>query len=221
MSELILSYPEPEVIKFTLNRPEKRNALNRTLIDAMLSELDGIETKGKVLVLEGAGTNFCSGADLTELSSGVMEKVGKLLVAFATTSIPTIAYVHGSVAAGGVGLAAAVDLAVASPDARFFLPEFQKGIAPFFVSILLKNILSERHFKELAFTCEPFSAQRAQEVGLVNSIGKETLDPYIQSLLKIDSRAFASFKRHLTNKEQLENDFKKALQQQVELLARS
>lgn len=221
MSEVIVSFPQPEVIQITLNRPEKRNALNHALIDAFLKALEGIESKGRVLVLEGAGSSFCSGADLTELSLGVMDKVGKLLVALATIPIPAIAYVHGHVAAGGVGLAAAVDLAVSSPDALFFLPELKKGIAPYFVNVLLKKILSERHFKELAFTGDSFTAARAKEVGLINSIGKAAVQPLIQSLLSVDANAFAAFKRHLANKEQLELDFKAALKLQLELLTKN
>ena len=218
MSEVIVSSPQPEVIQITLNRPEKRNALNHALIDAFLDALEGIENKGIVLILEGAGSSFCSGADLTELSSGVMEKVGKLLVALATIPIPSIAYVHGHVAAGGVGLAAAVDLAVANDDATFFLPELEKGIAPLFVEVLLRKILSERHFKEMAFAGFKVTAKRALEMGLVNSIGKESLQPMIQGLLKCDPKAFQRFKSHLNSYRHLEIEFSEALKVQTQLI---
>lgn len=218
MSELVVSKQENGVVKFLLNRPEKRNALNRALIHLLLNELEGIEKKSKVLLLEGSGSNFCSGLDLNELSPELLEAAGRLFLQLASISIPTIAYVHGSVAAGGIGLLAACDLAVASPDATFFLPELKKGIAPLFVEVLLRRVLSERHFKEIALTGMAISANRALEMGLVNALGIDALKPLITGALSNNQKALSEFKRHMNQKKQLEDEFKEALKIQEALL---
>lgn len=218
MNELLVSFPQSGVVALTLNRPDKRNALNQALVDQLLRELEGVESRAKVLILEGSGSNFCSGVDLKELSGKLMEKVGELFLKLSMLAIPTVAYVHGAVAAGGIGLVAACDLAVASQDATFFLPELEKGIAPLLVEVLLRKILSERHFKELAFTGLKITAERALTIGLVNSLGKETMPSLIDGLLKCDPKAFQRFKKHLNSYKHLEVEFAEALKVQQQLI---
>lgn len=218
MNEILVSFSQKDVITLTLNRPEKRNALNRALIDQLLRELDTIESRARVLILEGSGSNFCSGIDVNELSSDLMERVGELFLKLAMLQIPTVAYVHGAVAAGGVGLVAACDLAIAHKDAAFFLPELEKGIAPLLVEVLLRKVLSERHFKELAFTGLKITAEHALTIGLVNSLGKENMQPILEGLLKCNPKAFQRFKKHLNSYKHLEIEFAEALKVQQQLL---
>ena len=169
----------------TLNRPEKRNALNDALVDALkdaLREADENEDL-RAVVIRGAGKDFCSGADLSALQkiAGAsyednLEDAHNLAELFAMPRklhIPVIAAVHGRALAGGCGLATACDLVLATDTARFGYPEVKIGFVPAIVTAFLRRNIGEKRAFELITQGFEFTAQQALEFGLVNRVFAE------------------------------------------------
>ncbi len=184
MSELLTT--NKDAIKFlTLNRPEKRNALNNEIIAALklaLSEAD-VDESIRCVVINGVGKDFCSGADLAELqkiSHNSYEEnledarsLAELFSLIREVKIPVIAAVHGRALAGGCGLATACDLVVATKTARFGYPEVKIGFVPAIVMAFLRRNLSEKLAFAMITQGFEFSAERAAEIGLVNQVFDE------------------------------------------------
>ena len=181
--ERILVHHEDRIAILTLNRPDKRNALD----DRTVAELDdaihraGADPEVGVVLLRGAGPDFCAGADLSQLEkiaagAGPLENLedaaalGELLVRMRRLEKPIIAAVHGHAFAGGAGLATACDLIVASDDASFGYPEVRLGFVPAMVMALLRRACGEKVAFELVARGERISAAEAHRVGLVNRI---------------------------------------------------
>ena len=184
MNEVLIS-DNGAIRTLTLNRPEKRNALNDALVDALkdaLGEADGNEDL-RAVVIRGAGKDFCSGADLSALQkiAGAsyednLEDAHNLAELFAMPrklSIPVIAAVHGRALAGGCGLATACDLVLAADTARFGYPEVKIGFVPAIVTAFLRRNIGEKRAFELITQGFEFTAQQALELGLVNRIFTE------------------------------------------------
>ncbi|MDH3495101.1 MAG: enoyl-CoA hydratase-related protein [Acidobacteriota bacterium] len=185
MEELLISDRE-SVLTLTLNRPEKRNALNDSLIralkEAFLESADDRELKA--IVVKGAGKDFCSGADLSALQKiadgGILENLEdaealmELFLVIRKHPVPVIAAVHGRALAGGCGLATACDLVIASETARFGYPEVKIGFVPAMVMAILRRNISEKQAFELLTRGFEFTAQRALSLGLINQIFDET-----------------------------------------------
>lgn len=166
----------------TLNRPEKRNALNDSLVQALkdaLSEAAADENL-RSIVIRGAGKDFCSGADLESLrkiSESTFEenledarKLSGLFALIRRVKVPVIAAVHGRALAGGCGLATACDLVVATESARFGYPEVKIGFVPAIVMAFLRRNVSEKRAFEIATQGLEFSATEAERLGLVNRV---------------------------------------------------
>lgn len=181
MSE-ILTDRENSVFTITLNRPEKRNALNDDLINSLknaLREADKDESL-RVILIKGAGKDFCSGADLSALQkiseSNVMENLAdaenlmELFVLMRKVKIPVVAAVHGRALAGGCGLATACDIVLAAKSARFGYPEVKIGFVPAMVMAILRRNLSEKRAFELSTQGFDFSAEEAEKFGLINRV---------------------------------------------------
>src|SRR6188768_2033252 len=164
----------------TLNRPEKRNALNDGLVaelKAALVEADGDEDL-RAIVIRGAGKDFCSGADLEsirKISESSYEenledarKLAELFQLIRNVRVPVIAAVHGRALAGGCGLATACDLVIAMESARFGYPEVKIGFVPAIVMAFLRRNVSEKRAFEIATQGFEFSASEAERLGLVN-----------------------------------------------------
>jgi enoyl-CoA hydratase/carnithine racemase len=164
----------------TLNRPEKRNALNteltKTLLDAIRAA-DADESVG-ALVLTGAGPGFCAGADLAEFkglkdpeAAAVRAQLTmELHLSFSKTRVPVITAVNGAAMGGGAGLAIAGDLAVMAQDAKLGYPETKHGIvAAIVLGNLVRQVGRKAAFELVAFG-EPIDAQRALLLGLVNKV---------------------------------------------------
>ncbi len=182
MTPVLLASADGGVLTLTLNRPDKRNALNRELLDALhtaVAEAD-LDAEVRVLVLRGAGPDFCAGADLSELlASGDRPlpenerdalRLGELLLAFRRIPKPVIGAVHGSAVAGGCGLATVCDLVLASSEARFGYPEIQRGFVPAMVLGILRRQVGEKVAFDLAATGRLLSAAEAREAGLVSRV---------------------------------------------------
>jgi methylglutaconyl-CoA hydratase len=180
--ETILFEGGKAVARITLNRPAKRNALNAAMMAEIVAALEECarDEAVRVVVLGGAGDDFCSGADLKALESTARADVLKLLDdARATGDIfltmrqhpkPIIAAVHGRALAGGCGLASATDLVLAAESAQFGYPEVNVGFIPAIVTAMLRRTASEKIVFELVTTGEIIPASRARELGLVNRI---------------------------------------------------
>lgn len=164
----------------TLNRPEKRNALNTELTRVLLEAIraaDADETVG-CIVLTGAGQGFCAGADLSEFK-GLMdpqaaetraELTMQLHLVFSKISKPVITAINGAAMGGGAGLAIAGDLAVMAETAKIGYPETKHGIV---AAIVLANLVRQVGRKaafELVASGEPIDAARALALGMVNRV---------------------------------------------------
>lgn len=183
VGERILTQTEDRVATLTLNRPEKRNALDERTITELHAAVEHAEADphAVVLLLRGAGPDFCAGADLAELEkvaagAGPIQNLddadalGALLVRMRRLTKPIIAAVHGHVFAGGAGLATACDLIVASDDTTFGYPEVHLGFVPAMVMALLQRVCGEKIAFELVARGERIGVDRAREIGLVNRV---------------------------------------------------
>ncbi|PTX96427.1 enoyl-CoA hydratase-related protein [Opitutus sp. ER46] len=180
------------VTTVTLNRPEKRNALNVPLLDHLIAAVGHAEADPtqRILVLRGAGTVFCSGLDLEEMSRGEnaaksADLVEGALRRLSGTRLMTIAAVQGAAVAGGAGLMSATDFAIATRDAKFGYPEVRRGLVPAIIMTFLRRQLRERDARELLLLGKLFTAEHAHDIGLLNRIVADAaaLDAEVQSII--------------------------------------
>lgn len=164
----------------TINRVDRRNAINNDVIVGIGEGLErAVEEEGvRTAVLTGAGEKaFCAGGDLQQGTSVFGDQVdepttdfGRLARFVEALPITTVARINGACVAGGMGLMALCDMAVAADHARFGLPEARVGVFPMQVQVYFRNIILPRHMAELCFTGELIGAERACEMGLVNYV---------------------------------------------------
>ena len=181
-TDQVLYSVEGAVARITLNRPEKRNALNDAVIAGVRKGLKSasLDERVRVVVIAGAGKDFCSGADLSALQkiagASVVENTedARLLLELFSLirelPIPVVAAVTGRALAGGCGLATACDLVLASASARFGYPEVKIGFVPAMVMAILRRNVSEKRAFELITRGAEIGADQAKEFGLVNHI---------------------------------------------------
>jgi methylglutaconyl-CoA hydratase len=182
----------------TLNRPEKRNALNDALIGSIKNALReaAADDNLRAIVIRGAGKDFCSGADLSALrkiaESDVLENLRdaenllELLAMIRKIRIPVIAAVHGRALAGGCGLATACDVVLAAKSARFGYPEVKIGFVPAMVMAILRRNLPEKKSFELITQGFEFSAEEAEQMGLINRVfADETFDADVEKFASV------------------------------------
>jgi len=172
------------ILTLTLDRPDKRNALSSALIAELTAALAraGLDSTVRVVVLQGAGKDFCAGADLEELLASADKdpaenaesalKLGQLFVALRQLPKPVVAVVQGRALAGGCGLATACDFVLAADDAQFGYPEIQRGFVPAMVMAMLVRQVGEKRALDLTGTGRLLSAAEAQALGLVTAVCK-------------------------------------------------
>jgi enoyl-CoA hydratase len=166
----------------TMNRPEKRNALNMALSEALLDGLRAADTDAGVrsIVLTGAGRAFCAGADLSEFkdltpdNAALVERRSELTMnlhrIFSQLTKPVVAAINGAAMGGGAGLALAGDVALMSATATLGYPEVKHGIvAAVVMAGLVRNVGRKAAF-ELVAAGEPLDAARAHALGMVNRV---------------------------------------------------
>ncbi len=166
----------------TMNRPEKRNALNTALTRALLDGLraaDGAEPV-RCVVLTGAGQGFCAGADLAEfkdltpanrrLVEERAELTMQLQLAFSTMAKPVVTAINGAAMGGGAGLAIAGDLAVMAESANIGYPETRHGIVAAIVMANLVRQVGRKSAFELVALGEPIDARQALALGMINRV---------------------------------------------------
>ncbi len=167
----------------TMNRPEKRNALNSELTQGLLDALQAADRDDSVgaIVLTGAGQGFCAGADLTEFK-GLQDPQAaerradltmQLHLVFSKLAKPVVTAINGAAMGGGAGLAIAGDLAVMAESAKLGYPEAKHGIVAAIVMANLVRQVGRKAAFELVALAEPIGAQRALELGMVNRVSKD------------------------------------------------
>ena len=185
MGQLLVRYElRPPAAVLTLNRPEKRNALNRQLVLELSSALDHAaqDPAVRAVIVTGAGPAFCAGMDLSELLASLdqadeeqtvhedAQRLSALLEKLYRLPKPTIAAVNGAALAGGAGLVTACDLALAVPQAVFGYPEARRGLVAAMVLPHLLRLVGERAARDLLLRCEPIEAMAAWRIGLINEV---------------------------------------------------
>ena len=211
---VVLYEVERSIARITLNRPDKRNALNDELIAALKEALSRANSDQNVraLVLTGAGSDFCAGADLDALQklsqASVDENLAdarslmELFVLIREVRVPVIAAVRGRALAGGCGLALACDIVLAARAARFGFPEVRIGFVPAMVMTILRRNVSEKKAFELLTLGPEISADEAEAFGLVNGLlddeaFDDELDAFPSRFEKVSRSAVALTKQLL------------------------
>ncbi len=179
MADEVLVTAENGIATVTLNRPDKRNAMNAALLVALGAAFDALDADPdvRVVVVRGAGPAFCSGMDLSEMEQRQGEAadpergVVRVLQRVERSRHPTIAMIHGDALAGGCELALHCDLRVAAEVARLGMPLARIGlVVPFPLGQKLVEILGPAQARELLFTGRPIDARRAYEIGMVHQV---------------------------------------------------
>jgi enoyl-CoA hydratase/carnithine racemase len=179
MTDEVLCTVADRVATVTINRPDKRNALNRAVREGLTAIFDRLEEEAgvRVVVLRGAGTAFCSGMDLRELGAqqertdDPESPVVKVFQRIERSRHPTIAMVQGDAYAGGCELALHCDLRVAADVARFAMPLARLGlIVPFPLAQKLVEVIGSAYTRQILLTGQPVDARRAREMGLVHEV---------------------------------------------------
>ena len=207
MSDLVRCESAGEVTTVTLDSPASRNALSSALLAQLRKALtDALSDPGcRVVVLTGSDPAFCSGADLKESRTGPVaapELFPQILQLIWDSHKPVICRVNGSARAGGIGLVAACDIAVASQSATFAFSEVRIGATPAIIAVPCLRRMEPRAAAEYFLTGEAFDAQRATEIGLLTcAVPRIRLDDevarYADLLLRGAPGALAATKRVL------------------------
>ncbi len=179
------------VLWLTITREERRNAMNHAVLAGMTQAITSAQGQRDIraIVITGAGTKaFCAGADLQSAQPFTTDysephgHLAQLLRAARASTVPLIARVNGACMAGGMGLLAMCDMAVAANHAVFGLPEVKVGVFPAQVLSVLQHLIPRRTLREMCLTGESISADQALEIGLVNYIDDD-VDAKLQWLL--------------------------------------
>jgi methylglutaconyl-CoA hydratase len=213
-AERVLAELDSGVLTLTLNRPEKRNALDSLMIDALHEQLDRAEVDAevRVLVIRGEGKDFCAGADLAELlesagksadeNAANAQRLGDVFIAMRRLPKSVVAVVHGRALAGGCGLATACDVVLAHSAASFGYPEVKRGFVPAMVIAMLRRAVGEKVAYDLVGTGHILSAPEALQVGLVSRViaadqFAASIDGTVAEMAAASPSAVALIKRQL------------------------
>lgn len=185
------------VYTITLNRPEKRNAIDTPMVEELLQCLEhaDLSTDVRVVAIRGKGKDFCAGADLKELLASAdlpSERnaenalhLGEVFIRIRKLPQPVVAVVHGRALAGGCGLATACDVVLARSDAQFGYPEITRGFVPAMVMTMLRRAVGEKTAFELVATGRLLSAADAERLGLISrSISPSAFESEVADMLR-------------------------------------
>ena len=187
----LIAHQQDGVLRLTIQRESRRNAISPAVINALAAALTRANSDRslRAIVLTGAGDKaFCAGADLQSGQSFQFDYAeptqgfANLLRLSRQMTVPMVARVNGACMAGGMGLLAMCDLAVAAPHAQFGLPEVKVGVFPAQVLSVLNGLIGARALTELCITGEPIGAEEALRLGLINRVS-EDLDAGVSALL--------------------------------------
>ncbi|MCL6298991.1 enoyl-CoA hydratase/isomerase family protein [Streptomyces kronopolitis] len=192
---------EDAVLTVQLNRPETGNAISGEILDELLAVLGALDDESgiRVLVLSGAGADFCLGGDRSEFPALLAEEPGgvglralgnkarRVCEALASTDVVTIARLHGGVVGAGVGLAVFCDLRAGADTCRFRLPELGLGVPPAWGGIMprLLHEAGASRIRELILTADNFDAATAQELSILHkAVPEDQLDSTVARWIK-------------------------------------
>lgn len=212
--DLILYRVEDGIARITLNRPEKRNALNAEVIAALQEALarSAQDPAVRLVLINGAGKDFCAGLDLAALDKGneagpvehmeTVRRLADVLLAIRRHPRPVVAAVQGRALGGGAGIATASDLILAAESASIGYPEVKIGFVPAMVAALLRRTVTEKQMFELLTSGEPVSAAEAKTIGLVNQVFADAefearVEAYVQNLAAKSASALSLTKQLL------------------------
>jgi enoyl-CoA hydratase/methylglutaconyl-CoA hydratase len=188
----------------TLDSPHNRNALSRQLVSELFAALDRAEQDEdvKVVLLRSADRVFCSGADLSEASAHGMVEGAKTIVELQRRIVvspkPVVVRLDGPVRAGGIGIVAAADIAIAAPGATFALTEVRLGLAAAVISLSVFHRMSSRAGTRAVLTGETFDAVQAAEWGLLTEVADDVdsaVDTVVADLLEGHPQGLRESKR--------------------------
>lgn len=195
-SSPVVSSVDGGIATITINRPERRNAINaevtRGIAEALTAAEESPETR--VVVLTGSGDRaFCAGGDLGGMTGEgkVAEhlqraEVGELFTQMRASRLPVVARVNGHALAGGFGLMLACDLVVAAADAEVGTPEINLGLWPFMISAVIQRDLPRKVALELMLTGRRMTAEEAARWGFVNRVvQRDELDDAVREVTEV------------------------------------
>jgi enoyl-CoA hydratase/carnithine racemase len=185
MTDVLDSVREGRLLRLTLNRPHKRNALDTALCRALVTALDEAAADPAVgaILLTARGTAFCAGMDLAEIAQSaeagepaeLNEVHEQLFTIGSRLAKPLVAGVHGPALGGGTGLVANCHIVVAGPQATFGLTEIRLGLWPFLVFRAVAGALGERRTLELSLTGRVFGPGEARDLSLVHEVAPDAV----------------------------------------------
>jgi methylglutaconyl-CoA hydratase len=214
MAEILVNKSPSGVAEIILNRPQVNNAMDEKLIELFTESLIKLECDNtvRVICVKGAGKHFCAGADLHWMGRAInftreeniqdAKNLEFLLKKLHDSIKPTIAIVQGAAYGGAVGLIAACDIAVATPDAKFCFPEVKLGLVPALISPYVISAIGERQAKRYFLTGEVFDAKRAHEIGLIHEV-EGVGDTIVQALLENSANAMKIVQKLFLGNEKL------------------
>ncbi|MEO5900931.1 MAG: enoyl-CoA hydratase-related protein [Ilumatobacteraceae bacterium] len=188
MTLVVRSEANGGIATITLDSPANRNALSSKLLEQLSTALDSAVADDSVrsIVITGAGTVFCAGADLVDPPGNTPgSKFGfpTILQTIQTCPKPVIAKINGHVRAGGLGLVAACDLAIAPLDATFAFSEVRIGVIPAIIAVVCQPVMTPRSFTRHVLTGSVFGAAEAAASGLITAaVDRDALDAAVDAL---------------------------------------
>ena len=206
MSEDLIVTREAGVMTLTINRPERRNAISPAVVDTLSQALRDSRRDAslRVIVLTAVGDQaFCAGADLATGKSFQFDyaeprlPMPEMYRLARDCNVPIVGRINGTCMAGGMGLLAICDLAIAADHALFGLPEVKVGVYPMQVLSVLQHLVPRRHLLELCLTGDPIDAATAREFGLINrAVPREGLDEAVNDLVaRLSARSPTALRR--------------------------
>jgi isohexenylglutaconyl-CoA hydratase len=192
---------EQAVLHITLNRPERKNALSARMIEELLVVFSSVISQAELraIVLRGAAHTFCAGADIKDMQAPqpsdrlerkraiarANRRIGDMLLSVQVAAPPVIAVVEGAVLGGGIGLVCAADIAIASRDARFGMPETGLGLVPAQIAPFVTQRIGLTQARRLMLTGARVDAEAARALGFVHEVfeSTEALDAGLTQLL--------------------------------------
>lgn len=195
--ELVHLEIDGRLARITLDSPHNKNALSRQLVSELFERIEAADadTDVRVIVLQSADPVFCSGADLSEASSGGMEGAAESIVRLqrliATLGTPVVVRLAGPVRAGGLGIVGAADIVIAAESVTFALTEVRLALAPAIISLSLLPRMSPRAASDVFLTARQFDATEAREYGLVTqTVPDDDLDGAVASVVARLGKAY-------------------------------
>jgi enoyl-CoA hydratase/carnithine racemase len=184
-TELVHRVRQGPVCTLTLDSPHNRNALSAQLLDELAEGLAeaAADASVRVVVLTATGRVFCSGADLSAPPTTVSSRMPEILEAIRAAPVPVIARVGGHARAGGLGLIATADLAVATAASTYAFSEVRVGVAPAMILVPALRVADRRFLARAVLTGEPFNAGEAAAAGLLTGVvdDEQALDAWVDA----------------------------------------